>query len=132
MLDKKAIGKRMEQIKNSHIPPLSLIELGAKLKNNKGLPIPKGTVNSWIRGLGIPSREIIEQLALIGNVTSEWIYTGNEMPKLICENCNSVLIIEANNTLSCTNYGAKFKLINEVSEMKLNKMHDALKRQHKR
>jgi hypothetical protein len=122
----------VEQIKNSHIPTLSLIELGAKLKNNKGLPIPKGTVNSWIRGLGIPSREIIEQLALIGNVTSEWIYTGKEMPKLICENCNSILIIEANNTLSCANCSAKFKLINKVSEMKLNKMHDALKRQHKR
>lgn len=117
MLDKKAFGKRVEQIKNSHIPPLSLVELGAKLKNNKGLPIPKGTVDSWIRGLGIPSKEIIEQLALIGNVTSEWIYTGKEMPKLICENCKSVLIIEANNTLSCTKCSAKFKLSNEVSEI---------------
>ncbi|MEB9569107.1 XRE family transcriptional regulator [Bacillus cereus] len=121
MLDKKAIGKRVEQIKNSHIPPLSLIELGAKLKNNKGLPIPKGTVNSWIRGLDIPSKEVIEQLALIGNVTLEWIYTGKEIPKLICENCNSVLIIEVNNTLSCTKCSAKFKLSNKVSEMKLNK-----------
>ncbi|MGY1423285.1 XRE family transcriptional regulator [Bacillus cereus] len=121
MLDKKAIGKRVEQIKNSHIPPLSLIELGAKLKNNKGLPIPKGTVNSWIRGLGIPSKEVIEQLALIGNVTSEWIYTRKEIPKLICENCNSVLIIEVNNTLSCTKCNAKFILSNKVSEMKLNK-----------
>ncbi|MBE7129476.1 XRE family transcriptional regulator [Bacillus mycoides] len=105
--------KRVEQIKNSHIPPLSLIELGAKLKNKEGLPIPKGTVNSWIRGLGVPSREIVEQLAFIGDVTPEWIYTGKEMPKLICEDCKSDLIIESNNTLSCTQCGAKFKLSKE-------------------
>lgn len=83
MLDKKSIGKRIEQIKNSSIPPLSYTELGRKLKNKEGLAIPKGTVNSWIRGLSIPSREIVEQLACIGDVTTEWIYTGKETPKFI-------------------------------------------------
>ncbi|MGR5976161.1 hypothetical protein ACT7DE_18885 [Bacillus paranthracis] len=37
MLDKKSIGKRIEQIKNSSIPPLSYTELGRKLKNKEGI-----------------------------------------------------------------------------------------------
>ncbi|MGE6313532.1 XRE family transcriptional regulator [Bacillus cereus] len=114
MLDKKAIGKRIEQIKNSHIPPLSLVELGEKLKNKKGLPIPKGTVNSWIRCLCVPSREIVEQLALWGDVTPEWIYTGKEIPKLKCTDCKSDLIIESNNTLFCIQCSSNFKLSKHV------------------
>ncbi|ACM15826.1 predicted transcriptional regulator (plasmid) [Bacillus cereus Q1] len=114
MLDKKAIGKRIEQIKNSHIPPLNLVELGAKLKNKKGLSIPKGTVNSWIRGLSLPSIEIVQQLALIGDVTPEWIYTGTEIPKLKCEDCKSDLIIESNNIVLCIQCSTKFKMSKHV------------------
>ncbi|MEK7019810.1 hypothetical protein [Bacillus sp. FSL R9-9410] len=45
-MDRKAIGKRIKQIKNSHIPPLSYVELGEKLRNKDGNPISKGTVDS--------------------------------------------------------------------------------------
>lgn len=110
MLDKKAIGKRIEQIKNSHIPPLSYTELGERLRNKDGKPISKGTVNSWVRGFGIPIYEVIEQIARIGGVTTEWIYTGKEMLKLICEGCKEELIIESHNTLLCPKCSVKFKL----------------------
>lgn len=110
MLDKKEIGQRIKQIKESHIPPLTLAEFGAKLRNNDGYPIPKGTVDSWGRGFGIPKPEIIEQIALLGNVTMEWIYTGKEMPKLLCDDCKEELLIELNNTLLCPKCKVKFKI----------------------
>ncbi|KAA0768120.1 transcriptional regulator [Bacillus wiedmannii] len=111
MLDKTAIGKRIEQIKNTHIPPLSYSEFGTRLKNKDGKVISKGTVNSWVRGFGIPVHEVIEQIARIGGVTTEWIYTGKEMSKLLCEVCKEELIIESNNNLVCPICSSKFKLI---------------------
>ena len=113
MMDKKVIGKRIKQIKNSHIPPLSLAEFGAKLRNKDGYPIPKGTVDSWGRGLCMPPREVVEQIAHIGNVTTEWIYTGKNIPKLICMECQEQLIIESNNNLMCPKCYEKYKLVKQ-------------------
>ncbi|PGZ57902.1 transcriptional regulator [Bacillus cereus] len=111
MIDKEAVGKRIKQIKNSHIPPLSLAEFGERLRNKDGNPISKGTVDSWMRGFGIPKKEVIEQIALIGGVTTEWIYTGKEMPKLLCVDCQGKLTIETNNTLLCPKCCVKYTLV---------------------
>ncbi|PEF45143.1 transcriptional regulator [Bacillus cereus] len=113
MLDKKAIGKRIEQIKNSYTPPLTYAEFGARLRCQNERPIPRGTVNSWVRGLCIPSRVVVEQIALIGNVTAEWIYTGKTLPKLLCMDCQEILIIETNNTLLCPKCCLKYELVKQ-------------------
>ncbi|WP_232302928.1 XRE family transcriptional regulator [Bacillus cereus] len=112
-MDKKAIGKRIEQIKNFHTPPLSYVELGKRLRNKNGKPISKGTVNSWVRGFGIPNHEVIKQIASIGRVTTEWIYIGKEMPKLLCAECQEELMIESYETLLCTKCSMKFKVIKQ-------------------
>lgn len=113
MMDKKAIGKRIKQIKESHIPPLTLAEFGAKLRNKDGNLIPKGTVDSWMRGLAYPPHYLVEQIARIGSVTTEWIYTGKNLPKLICMECQEKLIIETNNNLMCPKCCAEYILIKQ-------------------
>ncbi|WP_146550812.1 helix-turn-helix domain-containing protein [Rummeliibacillus suwonensis] len=74
--DKKEVGKRIRFIKEHHNPPISLTEFGQLLKDENGNSISKGTVDSWIRGLGIPSNSTIEKIAAIGSTTADWIYWG--------------------------------------------------------
>lgn len=74
--DKKDVGKRIKQIKENYNPPISLKDFGDLLIDEKGKSISKGTVDSWMRGLGIPSKSTIEQIARLGNTTVSWIYWG--------------------------------------------------------
>lgn len=74
--DKKDVGKRIKQIKENYNPPISLKDFGDLLIDEKGKTISKGTVDSWMRGLGIPSKSTIEQIARLGNTTVSWIYWG--------------------------------------------------------
>lgn len=74
--DKKDVGKRIKQIKENYNPPISLKDFGDLLIDEKGKNISKGTVDSWMRGLGIPSKSTIEQIARLGNTTVSWIYWG--------------------------------------------------------
>lgn len=74
--DKKEVGKRIKFIKENHNPPISLSEFGQILKNTDGKSISKGTVDSWTRGFGIPAQSVIEQIALLGNTTIDWVYWG--------------------------------------------------------
>ncbi|MGR6899380.1 helix-turn-helix domain-containing protein [Rummeliibacillus sp. BSL5] len=74
--NKKDVGKRIKLIKENHNPPISLKDFGELLKDEKGGNISKGTVDSWMRGLGIPSKLTIEQIAQLGNTTIDWIYWG--------------------------------------------------------
>ncbi|TKI39932.1 helix-turn-helix transcriptional regulator [Bacillus mycoides] len=76
-LDKKEVGKRIKQIIAKQDYPLSYAELGKRLVNKKGKAVPKATVHSWIRGLALPSLDIIKQLALLGDTTVEWVYQGD-------------------------------------------------------
>ncbi|EJR01245.1 helix-turn-helix domain-containing protein [Bacillus mycoides] len=75
--DKKDVGKRIKQIKENYNPPISLKDFGDLLIDEKGKTISKGTVDSWMRGLGIPSKSTIEQIARLGNTTVSWIYWGS-------------------------------------------------------
>lgn len=75
--DKKDVGKRIKQIKENYNPPISLKDFGDLLIDEKGKTISKGTVDSWMRGLGIPSKSTIEQIAQLGNTTVSWIYWGS-------------------------------------------------------
>lgn len=74
--DKKEVGKRIKFIKEHHNPPISLAEFGQLLIDENGKSISKGTVDSWMRGLGLPSSSTIEKIATIGNTTVDWIYWG--------------------------------------------------------
>lgn len=74
--DKKEVGKRIKFIKENYNPPISLSEFGKILKSTDGESISKGTVDSWMRGFGLPSQTVIEQIASLGNTTSDWIYWG--------------------------------------------------------
>ncbi|MGW8448955.1 hypothetical protein ACWGJ1_23465, partial [Bacillus wiedmannii] len=65
-----------KQIKENYNPPISLKDFGDLLIDEKGKTISKGTVDSWMRGLGIPSKSTIEQIARLGNTTVSWIYWG--------------------------------------------------------
>lgn len=75
--DKKDVGKRIKQIKENYNPPISLKDFGDLLIDEKGKNISKGTVDSWMRGMGIPPKSTIEQVALLGNTTADWIYWGS-------------------------------------------------------
>ncbi|ONG86785.1 hypothetical protein BKK40_25780 [Bacillus cereus] len=75
--DKKDVGKRIKQIKENYNPPISLKDFGDLLIDEKGKTISKGTVDSWMRGLGIPPKSTLQQIARLGNTTISWIYWGS-------------------------------------------------------
>ncbi|MEK7019811.1 hypothetical protein [Bacillus sp. FSL R9-9410] len=63
--------------------------------------------------MGIPKHEVIKQIALIGGVTTEWIYTGENMPKLLCVDCQEKLMIETNNILVCPQCCVNYELVKQ-------------------
>lgn len=75
--DKIEVGKRIKTIKETYKPPISLSDFGELLIDEKGNRLSKGTVNSWMRGLALPPVNLVEQIAKLGDTTTDWIYWGS-------------------------------------------------------
>lgn len=66
--DKTVVAERIKKIRE---------ESGLSIANMaERLGISKSTFNSYIRGLALPPKEIVEKIAYITDVSSEWIYYG--------------------------------------------------------
>lgn len=72
--DKIQVAKRLQDIRSNL--NLSLSEFGNKIGN-----IPKGTVNSWERGLAIPPRDKLLRIAFLAETSIKWILWGEESEK---------------------------------------------------
>lgn len=86
--NKNEVGKRLNAIRIRS--NLSFSEFG------KRLGVPKGTANSWIRGLGVPPKEKLKQIALLAGTTIDWILWGDgtatpmiQTAIIICPYCHS-------------------------------------------
>ena len=86
--NKKEVGKRIRAIRLRL--NITFTEFGEKLG------VPKSTVNSWIRGLALPPKEKLTQLALMGGTSINWILWGDEITVpmiqtavIICPCCNT-------------------------------------------
>lgn len=66
--DKTVVAERIKKVRE---------ESGLSIANMaERLGISKSTLNSYIRGLALPPKEIVEKIAQITDVSSEWIYYG--------------------------------------------------------
>lgn len=81
--DKEKVAGRLKEIRSSL--NLTISEFGDKIGK-----IPKGTVNSWLRGLALPPKEKLERIAILSNTTSSWILWGKESSEE-CLSCYSFL-----------------------------------------
>lgn len=72
--DKQQVGKRLKEIRL--ILNISLSEFGNKIGH-----VPKGTVNSWERGLALPPRDKLLRIAFLANTSIKWLLWGEESDK---------------------------------------------------
>lgn len=80
--DKLYVSSRLRDIRLDL--NLSISEFGDKIG------VPKGTVNSWLRGLALPPKEKLLRIALLSNTSINYILWGKESEQN-CVSCSSAL-----------------------------------------
>lgn len=69
--NKIEVGNRLKQLRLRL--NLSISQFGLKIGN-----IPKGTVNSWERGLALPPHDRLTRIAFLAETTPKWILWGDD------------------------------------------------------
>lgn len=72
--NKLEVAIRLKEIRSTL--NLSLTEFGNRIGN-----VPKGTVNSWLRGLALPPRDKLLRIAFLSKTSINWILWGRESDK---------------------------------------------------
>lgn len=72
--NKKEVAIRLKEIRSTL--NLTLTEFGNRIGN-----VPKGTVNSWLRGLALPPRDKLLRIAFLSNTSINWILWGRKSDK---------------------------------------------------
>ena len=69
-LDKKEVGQRILQIRKKY--GYSMQKFGEIIDN-----APKGSVNSWEKGVNLPNEKRLKQIATLGNMTLNELLYGS-------------------------------------------------------
>ncbi|WP_051405129.1 helix-turn-helix domain-containing protein [Bacillus cihuensis] len=69
--NKVEVANRLKAIRSKL--NLTISEFGLKIGH-----VPKGTANSWLRGLALPPKEKLIRIAFLADTTTDWILWGDE------------------------------------------------------
>lgn len=69
-IDKKKVGEKIHAIRKQH--GYSMEQFGKQIGN-----APRGSVNSWEKGVNLPNKERLELIAIMGNTTSDELLYGS-------------------------------------------------------
>ena len=69
-VDKKMVGERIHQIRQQN--GYSMEQFGKQIGD-----APRGSVNSWEKGVNLPNKERLEMIAIMGNITVNQLLYGS-------------------------------------------------------
>lgn len=76
IIDNKAVGKRIKEIRTSRFEKKITLEEFGKLLSP---PAIRPLVSKWEKGLNLPNEDRLKQIAKIGNVTTDYILFGKQL-----------------------------------------------------
>lgn len=79
-VDKKEVGQRIYDIRKTY--GYSMEKFGELIDN-----APKGSVNSWEKGVNLPNENRLEQIARLGNISTEELLYGS-LEEYVCKLVN--------------------------------------------
>lgn len=108
VLDNVAIGKRIKEIRLNLSDKKTTLENFGKMLD---LQADKAVVNKWEKGVNLPNKERLKQIAEIGNVSIEYLYFGINTKKV-----TEIIREIENNPVSNVGYFITQEQINELKK----------------
>lgn len=84
-MSKEYIGKRIKQIRVNRKETLEQFANKIKEKTNNTIKTTKSNVSKWEKGLNVPNDITLQAIAELGNVTVEYLLTGNDFSNIFDE-----------------------------------------------
>lgn len=75
VIDKKAVGKRIKRIRTEKFEKKMTLE---DFGNLISPPAGRALVSHWERGINLPNTDRLKQIALLGNVSTDYLLFGKE------------------------------------------------------